>query len=266
MNGARLYFFYLSISLRAQLQYRTSFLLQTLAHFAITFAEFLAVAALFKRFGNLSGWTLPQVALLYGMISMSMALAEAIPRGFDIFPRYLKSGDFDRMLLRPRTTVLQMIGSEFQLFRVGRLLQGLGVLVWAVAQMPPCQTVGALFLMVAAVMGGACFFSGLFILSAVLCFWTMESIEIVNTVTYGGVEAGQFPLSIYKPWFRRFFTFVIPLATVAYFPAQMILGLAPLGSWRGLFYVLSPLVGVAFLGISLMAWRYGLKKYTSSGS
>ena len=48
-------------------------------------------------------------------------------------------------------------------------------------------------------------------LQATLAFWTTETLEIVNTVSYGGVETAQYPLSIYRPWFRHFFTFVVPL-------------------------------------------------------
>ena len=43
---------------------------------------------------------------------------------------------------------------------------------------------------------------------------TVESIEIVNCLTYGGIETAQFPLSIYRPWFRSFFTFVVPLVAI----------------------------------------------------
>ena len=78
----------------------------------------------------------------------------------------------------------------------------------------------------AAVAGGACLFSGIFVLQATMAFWTTESLEILNTLTYGGVETAQYPVWIYRPWFRRFFTMVIPLACINYFPALAILGRA----------------------------------------
>jgi ABC-2 type transport system permease protein len=99
-----------------------------------------------------------------------------------------------------------------------------------------------------------------------LCFWTTESIEIVNCTTYGGVEAAQFPLTIYRPWFRAVFTFVIPLATINYFPAHALLNLDDvLGSPRWLQW-LSPLAGVLFLWICIRFWNFGVRHYTSTGS
>ena len=101
---------YLAISVRAQLQYRAAFMAQLLGHLLATVVEFLGIWALFDRFGSLRGWTLPEIALLYGMADVSFAIADAAARGFDVVGSLLKSGDFDRMLLRPRSTVLQLLG------------------------------------------------------------------------------------------------------------------------------------------------------------
>lgn len=266
VSGWRVYGHYLSISIRSQLQYRTNFIIQSVAHFLITGIEFLGLAALFQRFSRIEGWTLAEVGLFYGIISLSFTLAEAVPRGFDIFPRLIKSGDFDRMLLRPRTTVLQILGSGCQLIRIGRLTQALIILIWSVHTLAIAWTPSHLTLLLMAITGGACLFSGLFVLSATLAFWTTESLEIINCTTYGGIEAAQFPLTIYRPWFRRIFTFVIPLATINYFPIHALLGRTdPLGS-TPLWQCLTPLAGVAFLGFTLLLFILGTRHYTSTGN
>ena len=69
-------------------------------------------------------------------------------------------------------------------------------------------------------------------------------------------------MSIYRDWFRRFFTFVVPLAFANYYPVLAILEKpAFLGAaW------LSPIVGACFLFSSLRIWRFGVLHYTSTGS
>jgi len=246
------------------MEYRASFLIRAIAQFVVTGVEFLGLVALFERFGHIEGWTLPQVGLFYGIVSVAFAIAEAIPRGFDVFPNLIKSGDFDRILIRPRSPALQILGQEFQLMRVGRLLQGTLVLIWAAANLDVSWTASAVSLVICAIVGGACLFSGLFVFGATVCFWTVESIEIINCVTYGGVETAQFPLSIYRPWFRTFFTFVVPLATINYFPIQAILNSG--STWGTVTAWFSPLAGVAFLVVCLQFWRFGVRHYTSTGS
>ena len=119
---------------------------------------------------------------------------------------------------------------------------------------------------VAVVIGGAAMLSGLIVLQATLAFWRTETLEIMNIVTYGGVETTQYPLVVYRPWFRKLFTYMVPLACVTYFPSLAFLGRPdPLGSpmW---FQYLSPLVGVGFLMVALQLWKIGVRHYSSTGN
>jgi ABC-2 type transport system permease protein len=105
VNGFRLYARYVGVSIKAQMQYPASFLLQSLGQFLSTIIEFVGVWALFSRFQSLMDWTLPQVALFYATVNIAFAIADMISRGFDIFgPEFVKTGNFDRLLLRPSSS------------------------------------------------------------------------------------------------------------------------------------------------------------------
>ncbi len=267
MNAARLYLGYIGVSLRSQMQYRASFVMLTFGACVAHFTEFVGIWALFDRFGSLRGWRLAEVGLFYGLIHVAMAVAEALGRGFDVFPSMVKSGEFDRLLLRPRSTAFQVGAREIQLMRIGPLFQGLVVLLWSAGTLDVDWTPPRVGLAVFAVFGGACLFAGLFVLQATLAFWTTETLELMNTMTYGGKDTGQYPLSIYRPWFRRFFTFVVPLACVSYYPALAILGRDdPVTHSPLWFQVSAPVVGVLFLVGSLQVWCFGVRHYRSTGS
>lgn len=266
LDSMRLYCRYVGISLRAQMQYPASFLMSSLGLFVVTSIEFLGLWALFARFGSIRGWTLPEVGLFYGVTHTAFAISEAAARGFDIFHRQVKMGDFDRILLRPRGTAFQVIGQEFQLMRVGRMAQGLLVLLWAVSSLDMALGPARAALLVWAVAGGGFMFSGLYVLQATLSFWTVEGLEFGNLLTHGGNETSQFPLSIYRAWFRNIFVFVIPLAATNYLPLLAVLGKDdPLGFpvWARW---ISPGVGVLFFFVCLQAWNLGVRHYTSTGS
>lgn len=266
MGDLRLYLRYLGISVRSQLQYRASFIMLSLGHLLVTATEFVGILVLFERFGHLEGWRLEEVALFYGLISVAFAVADAGARGFDLIGGQIKSGTFDRILLRPRSHALQIAGQELTLRRVGRLAQGMAIFAWAAVSLDLTWTVPKLGLLVASVFGAAALFFGLVVLQATLAFWTTETLEIMNTVTYGGVETAQFPLSIYRDWFRRFFTYVVPLAFANYYPVLAILGKPdPTGAPEFLMWG-APLVGFVFLTVCLRIWAFGVQHYTSTGS
>jgi ABC-2 type transport system permease protein len=266
VGGLRLYGRYLGISVRGQMQYRSSFVMLSIGHFLVTGIEFATIWILFDRFGSLEGWTIAEVGLFYGMINTAFALSDAASRGFDLFGGMVKHGDFDRVLLRPRSAALQVAGQELTLRRVGRLAQGLLVLSWSAARLGVAWTAGRMLLVAATIASAACLFFGIIVLQATAAFWTVETLEMFNCLTYGGVQTTQYPIAIYRTWFRKFFTYVVPLAAVSYFPGLAVLGKAdPLGTGR-LFQCLSPLAGPAFLGLSLLVWRIGVRHYQSTGS
>ena len=110
---------YIAASVRSQLQYRASAVMLALGHMMTTGLEFVAIWALFDRFGHIEGWTFAEITVLYGLASVSFAFAEAFGHSFSSFGAMVKSGDFDRVLLRPLGTALQVGASEVQLLRIG---------------------------------------------------------------------------------------------------------------------------------------------------
>ena len=267
MSGFRLLMRLAWASLRAQAQYPASAIMLTIGQFVGNGIEILAVWALFDRFGNVKGWSLGEVAVFYGFVNMMFAIADLLCRGFDVLgTEFLRTGDFDRVLLRPRTATLQLMAHEFRISRIGRFAPGLVVLLIGAHALNLEWTATSIAIALWAGAGGVALFFALVVLQATMSFWTIESLEVMNVVTYGGVQAAQFPLSLYNGWLRGALTYVVPLACVAYFPVLLILGRPdPLGTpaWLG---AVTPIAGFLFLGIAFVAWRFGVRHYTSTGS
>lgn len=267
MSGLRLLIRLVAASLRAQAQYPASAILRTLGQFLGNGIEILGVWALFDRFGNVQGWRLGEVAVFYGLVHMMFAMADILSRGFDVLgTEFLRTGDFDRVLLRPRTATLQLMGHDFRISRVGRFAQGFVVLLIGSHAVGVDWNAASIGIALWATAGGVALFVGIMVLQGTMSFWTIESLEIANVATYGSVQAAQFPLSVYNGWLRGALTYVLPLACVAYFPILLVLGRSdPLGTppWFG---AIAPIAGFVFLGIAFVAWRFGVRHYTSTGS
>ena len=267
MSGLRLLMRLVAASLRAQAQYPTSAILLTLGQFLANGIEILVAWALFDRFGNVQGWRLGEVAVFYGLAHMMFAIADVLSRGFDVLgTEFLRTGDFDRVLLRPRAATLQLMGYDFRISRVGRFAQGFVVLLIGAHAVGVEWDAAAIGMALWATAGGVALFVGIMVLQGTMSFWTIESLEVMNVVTYGGVQAAQYPLSVYNGWLRGGLTYVVPIACVAYFPILLILGRSdPLGTpaWFG---AIAPIAGFVFLAIAFVAWRFGVRHYTSTGS
>jgi ABC-2 type transport system permease protein len=258
----------ISVQIRAQLQYRLAFLFDLFATALIVVVEFGSLALILQRFENIGGWTLGEVAFLYGLIQMAFATMDMVFSGFDpqFFGQQVRRGTFDQLLLRPLNITLQVLGSRFDLRRLGGIFQGAVVFGVALSLVDIRWTPAKVAYLPAVYLGQVCFFGGLFIMGSTLTFWTIESIEVVNIFTYGGREMISYPMHIYQAWMRRFFTFVMPAIFLNYYPALYFLDKPAPFNVPAFAPFLAPVAGVGLLMAALAFWRFGIRHYQSTGT
>lgn len=249
------------------MQYRVSFLIELGSFTLWTTLEFAVVVVLLGRFSTMQGWQLPDVALLYGFSSMAFGLAEMAGRGFDApFERMMRAGAFDGVLVRPLSTVFQVLASEFQLRRLGRVAQGAAAFIYACSARAIEWTPAHVLLVPLTIASGTLIYVALMALGATICFWTIKTPEVINVVTVGGNQVSSYPLSIFSAPIRAIFLFVIPVGFTSY-PAGLLLlgrtdpnGLPAWAAWA------APLIALCFSALALGCWRFGVAHYTSSGT
>lgn len=256
-----LYRHYVSIVIRGMMQYKTSFFLTTLGQFLVSFNVFLGIYFMFQRFHQVKGYSYSEVLLCYAIVLMEFSLAEIWARGFDTFSGMVRRGEFDRVLVRPQGEILQVLGSKFELTRLGRLFQATVVFIYAVCTAEICWTPARIWTVVFMLVGGVAVFSGLFLIYAALCFFTLEGLEFMNVLTDGAREYGKYPLDIYGKRTLQLATVIVPYALIQYYPLQYILGRVNSPG-----YIFLPLLAVLFLVPCYGLWRLGVRHYKSSGS
>lgn len=258
----------LDAQIRSQMQYRAAFLLDFTGTAVSISLYFVSLALIMERFGDLAGWRLGEVALLFALGETSFGLMDMLFSGFDpgSFGRRIRRGTFDQLLLRPINLTVQVLGDEFLLRRLGRIVQGLAIFAFALSLADIHWTLGKVIYLPFVVAGQVAFFGGLFITGSTITFWTVESIEVVNIFTYGGNELISYPMHIYPDWLRRFFTYVLPAAFLNYYPALYLLDRP---DPFGLPYVMrfaAPVAGLIVLAAALRFWRFGIRHYQSTGT
>ena len=261
MNGLRLYGKYVGMHVRSAMQYKASLILSTIGQFLVSFSVFLGIYFMYQRFPAVEGFTYEETLLCFGIMLMEFSIAEMVVRGFDQFSSMVRQAEFDRVLVRPRSQVLQVLGSKFELTRLGRILQGGVMFVYALVQADISWDAWKVLTVIFMLVGGVALFSGLFLIYAALCFFTLEGLEFMNVFTDGGREFGRYPVGIYGKRMLQFCTFVVPYALVQYYPALYLMRRE-----EGLHYVFLPLLACLFLLPAYGLWRLGVRHYQSAGS
>ena len=250
--------------IRAALAYPASFWTMTVASAIITGLDFVGIAIMFTTIDTLGDFGLREIALLYGASGIALGLADMAIGSVEQLGQHVRTGTLDTMLTRPVPLLVQVCADRFALRRLGRISQSVVVFAWAAGAVHWTPARGAVALMMV-VAGFAIFFS-FFVAFSCIQFWTADASEFANAFTYGGNTMTQYPLTIFPREAVLSLTFLLPVAFVNWYPCLFILGRDdPFGmpSW---FAFLSPVVAVLLLSVSALAWRTGVRHYTSTGS
>jgi ABC-2 type transport system permease protein len=266
MRSLKLYFRLVGISVQTQLQYRSSLALQTLGQFVLYVTEFAAVAGLFLRFGSIAGWGLGEAALLFGFADLSFSTADALARGFDLVGQQVKRGDFDRVLARPLSPFLQVLGSELTLRRFGRFLEGAIIFAWAWSVARPEAGPEGIAAIILGWLGAVATFVSIVTIQGALSFWTVEGLEIMNALSYGGRQVASYPMTAYRGFLRHLFLFAVPIGCSVYVPVCTLLHRPAFAGWPWWLGLVTPFAALPFAGLAALAWRAGIARYEGTGS
>ena len=256
----KLYLKFFKMHLNSQLQYRASFILSFISQFIVFFGYYFTILCLFDNFSNIKGFTLYEVLLTFSIIQFGFAFCETFFRGMDVFDELIISGNFDKLLLRPRNIMFQVFTEEMSLVRIARLLQALIILIIALVKINIDWDIYIIITVIFMLMSSILIFLGIFILAASYCFVTVKGLEVRNVFTDGGKHMAQYPIGIFKKGFKFIFTFIIPYGFVNYYPL-----LYMLGKNNNKLFMFSPLITVLYLIPCIIVFCKGIKKYSSTG-
>ncbi|GAA0651064.1 ABC transporter permease [Streptomyces thermocarboxydovorans] len=265
-DGLRAYAAIVRMWIRSTAAYRISFVLTTLGNFAMTALDFVAILLMFSRVDALGGYSLPEIAFLYGLTSVSFGVADLTIGSVDKLGRRVRDGTLDTLLVRPAPVLAQVAADRFALRRLGRITQGVLVLGYALSRLDIDWTPGRLLLMPVMLLSGSVIFCAVFVAGAAFQFVAQDASEVQNAFTYGGTTLLQYPPTVFAREMVRGVTFVLPLAFVNWVPAAYVLGRPYPLDLPGWAAFASPLVAAACCVPAGLAWRAGLRSYRSTGS
>ena len=266
MGELRAYAALLGGQWRSVLSYRTSFVVELFTNVGATALDVLAALVLFSATRGIAGFSLPEGLLMVSLSSCAFNLADFTVGSIERLKLYVRTGMMDAVLIRPLDPLIQLVLMDLPLRKALRLMLAIGVLVAALRLNDLDWTPARVALVLLAPVAGAVFFGSIFVLSASLAFWWVDSGEVGNAFTYGGRDFSAYPVGVYAGWFRAVFAYGLGFGFVAYQPALALLGRTdPLGlpAWAGF---VSPLVALVAAGSAATVWRTGIRHYRSSGS
>jgi ABC-2 type transport system permease protein len=266
VESIRIYGHLMRAQVRGYASYRTSFLIDLVTNALTPLIDVTAVYAMFRVTRTLGGFGAAEVVVMFGLSATAFSLADLAVGNIELVRSYVRAGTLDAMLVRPLSVLGQLLATDFAVRRVTRVMMALVILSFGLSRVDIPWTPFRVLFVVVAPLAGAAFFAAVFVATATIAFWWIDSGEFANGFTYGGRDFTSYPMTVYSGFFRRVFAYSLGFGAVGYYPALALFGRAdPLGlpgwvAWA------SPVVSLVAAGLAAVVWRFGLRQYRSTGS
>lgn len=257
----KFYFSAMKLHLKSEIEYRLSFIFSFISQIITFFSYYFMIISLFLKFSNIKGFTLYEVLFCFSIIQFGYAFNEVFARGLDKFDDLIVHGGFDRVLLRPKNVIIQVLCNESDFVKTSRLIQAIIILFIALIKLNIKWNLVKIICLILMLLSGIIVFFSIFLLAASYCFITIQGLEVRNVFTDGGKHMAQYPIGIFSKGFIFFFTFVIPYAFVNYYPLLYVIG-----KRNNILYAFSPLLLFIYVIPCIIVFYLGVKKYESAGS
>ncbi len=266
METLRIYLTLITTSIRARMEYKTSFLFYVVAILAFYVGQIGLLFVVLNRFQQIQGWTLGEMAFLYTLLAFAHGFTNLIFTQLIHFDQIVVTGEFDRILVRPLSPLGQVIFSKFEASTVSHLIIGF-VALWFSSRLACIEwTLKKVLLFPIIVLGGVLIAGAIRLMVTTVAFWTLRNQSLVHTVVFSCREFILYPVSIYNTGVQFFLTFVFPIAFINYYPAHLFLDRSGESLLHPALEIGTPLVGIIMFTISIFAWKAGVNHYQSSGS
>jgi len=256
-----LYRLFLTQRFKALMEYRANFIIGAASTIFLQASSILAIWVVMQQVPTLNGWTYDEVLLVYGLITLAKSINHMFADNLWTLGRvYIRSGGFDRFLVRPIDPLFHLLADRFCQDGVGNFLVGVALVIKSSISLQIAWTpLKALMLLVAVVSGGLIFIA-LNLLTCTAAFWIVDSVPVTRLVFDNHLFA-QYPLSIYPKAIGILLTWVVPYGLASFYPAAYLLG-------RDLGWVawLAPLAAAVLLFLGYRFFQFGLRHYSGTGT
>src|ERR1700679_2778859 len=257
-----LFFDYFSQYAKVRVSYRGDFFISLATSFAATMFSLSFVVVLFNKVPQLAGWRFEEVLFLYGFSLIPYGIFNIVSLNlYDFGNNYIIEGKFDRVLLRPISSLFQVLFETFRIESLQEVATGVFCMWWASKHLGLAWTPAKFAMLFFFGFCAAIIYISLFLLLSTVSFWFEDRIG-VHPPVWNVIAFGRYPLSIYSGAVQFVLCWIIPFGLASFYPSVRILGRTVSPAYAPLV----PVVAVVFLGMAVMLWNFGSKRYSSTGS
>ena len=243
---------HIKISIQSTVSLRESFLLQSFFMLLSNLVFFSFWWIYFSNFNSIKGWTLSDIACLYGIVNGAYGIFSVFLGGSRYLARMVFEGDLDMLIVKPKNLLLQIMGSKSVSSGWGDIVSSAVFLGFS-----GYITIMNLPLLVLFILTACIVIASFSIMMGSLAFWIGDSHALSKQLFEFLLTFSNYPKSIYVGAIKVFLLTVVPSGFIGFVPIETIKN----HSLSGVFYILGFTIIYAYCASKI--FHLGLRKYSS---
>lgn len=248
-------------TLTTELEYRAAFWANAgLSVFWLVWAA-LGAGAYFRFAPSVRGWTYDELLVVLGIFFAINGLRQAvIGPNLSRMTEYVRMGTLDFLLTKPVSSQFMVSLRHVGVYNWLDPLLGFGLVTFGLVRREEPVSVKLVLTFALLIVAGGLVMYSMALAIHCLAVWSIGG-EDLDEIVEGMVEAGRFPVQMYRGFVRTVLTFFIPVALLTTVPAEAILGRGSNGV-----LVVSCSIAALLLFATSRLWVWSLRHYTGASA
>ncbi len=262
-----MFFYYTKMTVKAWFQYKVDAILRSLAVFLREATGIIVIYLTLQTFGEINGWKVSEMFFLYSLLFITYGILIVFFTGLRDLGYIIQNGQFDRIMLRPRGLLFQIISFNSDWFAaIGH--GGLGIFLFVISanKVGISWSLSTVVFYFFTMIGGVLIQGAVFLLFASLNFLLIKTDNLKELLYWNMRKFAGYPISIFHKAIQFILIYVMPFAFVNYFPSQFLLRKEDMAAYPSIYLYLTPVIGISLYSLSYFFWRYSVKFYRSTGN
>jgi ABC-2 type transport system permease protein len=241
--------------------YRVNFFLVFITNLTYFAVQLIFLEVIFSEVNLLAGWTKYEMIFYIGTINIVDSLWVFGPY-FNLvnIPGLIRSGMLDYYITKPVNSQFMISLRNVEIGSLVSVLTGISIITYALVEGNMVITFGRFILYVIAIFHALLIEYAVYFMMTCLSFWLIKA-DFVEHIHGIICYFSNRPIDIYKGFIRFILSYILPYGLIITVASKSVVkGVSP---YEYLFYFI---LCWCFFGLSMLFWKFSLKRYSSASS
>ncbi|SHO51311.1 ABC-2 type transport system permease protein [Anaerocolumna xylanovorans DSM 12503] len=259
----KIYLMLISKYVKARMAYRADFLISLIGIFIENTIGLLFYSVVFMRVTYIGGWGYNELLFIYGFLVTASSVFHVFFGNMFNLKTYIVNGDFTKFYFRPMNILFSFVSEYIDIKSIFQVIIGIYLMVISSNTLNIIWDFQMVLLLILLIISSGIIIISTMTICASLGFWVRDP-SVIMDFMLKVKDYSKYPMTIYNKILQLFFSIIIPLGFMSYYPSLLFLKNSVVRyMWIVPFQLI---VSAVYFFIAVFVFQKGTRFYEGAGS